>query len=150
MRLEPMSEATFTEYRAGAEAEYAAEVAESGTMSAAEATEKAAADYQRLLPDGLRTPDQHLLAAVTDDGVEVGVLWLHVSGGKAFVYEIKVRPEHRRSGHGRAIMLAGEEYARARGVTSIGLNVWGANTVARSLYESLGYRTTSVAMRKEI
>jgi ribosomal protein S18 acetylase RimI-like enzyme len=45
-------------------------------------------------------------------------------------------------------MRLAEDEARARGMTSLGLNVHGQNTVARSLYESLGYEITALQMKK--
>ena len=39
-------------------------------------------------------------------------------------------------------MLLAEEEAAARGMTSVGLNVHGQNTVACGLYDSLGYQVT--------
>jgi hypothetical protein len=47
-------------------------------------------------------------------------------------------------------MVLGEEYARAQGAHTLGLSVFGFNTGARGLYESLGYETTSVKMRKKL
>ena len=47
-------------------------------------------------------------------------------------------------------MLLAEEQAHGAGATQIGLNVFGHNTVARRLYEALGYETTAVLMRKEL
>jgi ribosomal protein S18 acetylase RimI-like enzyme len=41
-----------------------------------------------------------------------------------------------------------EEFARNRGATKLELNVFGNNTVARGLYESLGYRISTVHMSK--
>lgn len=45
-------------------------------------------------------------------------------------------------------MLLAEQEAAARGMTSLGLNVHGQNTVARSLYDSLGYQVTAQQMKK--
>ena len=45
-------------------------------------------------------------------------------------------------------MLLAEEEAAARGMTSVGLNVHGQNTVARGLYDSLGYQVTAQQMKK--
>jgi ribosomal protein S18 acetylase RimI-like enzyme len=41
-------------------------------------------------------------------------------------------------------MLHAEAVARSHGASSIGLNVFTPNTVARHLYGSLGYATVSV------
>ena len=46
-------------------------------------------------------------------------------------------------------MLA-ERLAAANGATTIGLNVFAHNVVARGLYRSLGYDETSVQMRKSL
>jgi ribosomal protein S18 acetylase RimI-like enzyme len=58
--------------------------------------------------------------------------------------------EFRGLGHGRQAMLLAEELARSEGASTIGLNVFGHNQVARSLYSSLGFRETSVQMRKDL
>lgn len=149
VRLRPMTDAQFITYRENGEAEYAAQIADSGTMSHEAAVIKAAADFERLLTSGLRTPGHHLWTAY-DGPDEVGVLWLLVENGTAYVYDVQVAEDHRRRGYGRAIMLAGEQAARAKGATSIGLNVFGQNAGARSLYDQLGYRVTSTQMRKEL
>jgi ribosomal protein S18 acetylase RimI-like enzyme len=47
-------------------------------------------------------------------------------------------------------MRLAEDQARAAGASQIGLNVFGHNTVARHLYEALGYETTAVLMRKDL
>ena len=47
-------------------------------------------------------------------------------------------------------MLLGEEHARSHGARSLGLSVFGFNTGARGLYDSLGYETTSVKMLKKL
>ena len=70
--------------------------------------------------------------------------------GEAWIYDIEVNPEHRGKGYGRALLLVAEQEAARHGSTAIGLNVFGTNTVARSLYESAGYRITALNMRKEL
>jgi len=68
----------------------------------------------------------------------------------AWVNDVEVDPEYRGRGYGRAAMLLAEREARVRGMTSLGLNVHGQNTVARSLYDSLGYQVTAQQMRKPV
>ncbi|MFI5491831.1 GNAT family N-acetyltransferase [Actinoplanes sp. NPDC051859] len=147
VRLEPMTETDFATYRETAEEDYAQQVAESGAMSLAEAREKATADFVRLLPGGLSSPDQFFWLAHADD-VEVGMIWLNIAAQKAYIFDIVVREDQRRHGYGRAIMRAAEDVCRTRGVTSIGLNVFAQNAGARKLYEQEGYETTSLQMRK--
>lgn len=146
-----MTEEQYGRYRDGAEAEYARSIAASGAMPLAEAEAKARADYQRLLPAGLRTPG-HRLWTVYDGDVEVGMLWLHTEqksdGRHAFIYNVEVREELRRRGYGRGIMQAVDRWCREEGVVAVGLNVFGQNTGARALYEETGYEVVSVQMRK--
>ena len=148
-----MTEEQYTVYRRGAEADYARSIADSGAMPLTEAERKAADDYARLLPDGLRTPGHHLWT-VYDDAREVGLLWLQLEqksdGLHAFVFDIEVIAELRRQGYGRATMEAAERVCRERGAVSIGLNVFGFNVGARNLYEHMGFEVTSVQMRKRL
>lgn len=104
------------------------------------ATADARQDFARLLPDGLATPDTSLV--VLDAGGErVGHLWVrhHRSPGLSYVYDVEVEESRRGRGLGRAAMLVAERLAREAGDDALGLHVFGFNTVARSLYRSLGY-----------
>ena len=50
----------------------------------------------------------------------------------------------------RAAMLALETTVWPLGAQHIDLNIFGDNTVAVRLYESLGYKPTAMNMRKEL
>ena len=145
---------TDEEYDAWLEPEiehYAQETVQAGSTSAENAVESARADFHKLLPDGLRSENQ-FLHTVRDpaSGADIGVLWiaLRPKGGKteAFIYDIEINEDHRGRGYGRATMLACAERARELGADSVGLHVFGHNTVARGLYSSLGFRETDVTM----
>ena len=47
-------------------------------------------------------------------------------------------------------MLLAQHEVRNRGMTSIGLNVHGRNTIARALSDSLGYEVMSQQMKKPL
>lgn len=153
VRLEPMTEAEFDRYRARAEQAYAESFVASGTLPAAEARTRAADDFARLLPEGLATPGQHLWTALDADR-EVGMIWLAVSrtpdGLHAFGYDLLVPEPLRRHGYGRAIMALAERECRDRGVVRVGLNVFGHNAGAHSLYEQAGFEATSALMTKRL
>lgn len=148
-----MTEEEYASYRADAESAYARDIHSSGTLSEARAREKARSDYARLLPQGLATPGSHLWTAYVES-TPVGMLWVAVTEGPeestAFVYDVQVRPEHRRRGYGRAVMQAAEDFCLERGVSTLRLNVFGDNEAARALYEQLGFATTSVQMAKTV
>jgi diamine N-acetyltransferase len=68
----------------------------------------------------------------------------------AAVEDIAVRKECRRSGVGRALMEKAQEWARARGLRQVELNVWEFNREAIAFYEKLGYRPASRKMWKAL
>src|SRR5262249_27425349 len=116
-----------------------------------DAQASSAAEHAELLPDGPDTAMQAIWM-VDVDGRNVASIWLsHERPGLAYVYSVEVRPEFRGRGYGRIAMLGGEEKSRANGDARLGLNVFGHNTVAMRLYDSLGYtvieqsRTTETA-----
>jgi ribosomal protein S18 acetylase RimI-like enzyme len=162
VRLEPMTEEQYVDYRAAAEVEYGRNIAASGAMPEFEARAKAAEDFARLLPDGLRSEGHLFFSAYDvaatpqhDDVVNaVGMLWLHLEeksdGWHAFGYGFEVREDLRRRGYGRAVMVAAEQECRDRGVVAMQLSVFGFNRGAQSLYEQMGFEVTSVVMTKRL
>jgi len=119
------------------------------------AIERSRAEFERLLPQGLATPDQHICEIWSIDGARtVGALWIalqrHLAGIGAYVFDVKVLPEHRRQGHARRALVALESFAAGLGATSVGLHVHAHNAGARALYESLGYGVTGLNMQKTL
>ena len=152
LTIRPLTQSEFDLRVPALQAEYALDEVQAGRATPAEATERAARQFAALLPDGLATEGQLMFAGEVD-GEVVGFLWIALPTSErpqAWIYEIQVDEAHRRRGHGRALMLAAEEELRARGVTRLGLNVFGHNPGARQLYESLGFETTSQQMSKAL
>jgi ribosomal protein S18 acetylase RimI-like enzyme len=149
--LEPMTDQELKAWLEPTVRDFAQQKIRSGEYSAEDAMELATLDFLRLLPDGVHTKDNYLYT-VRDvpGGEQVGVLWiaLRPKAGKteAFIYEIVVNEDRRGRGYGRATMLACAERARELGANSVGLHVFGHNSVARGLYTSLGFRETDVVM----
>ena len=155
VRLVPMTEEQYVAYRSTSDEGYAQDIASSGSMSLEDARTKSAADFARLLPDGLATENERFWTAYdAETGAEVGMIWVHYEarseGLTAFGYDFQVHEQLRRHGYGRAIMTATEDQLRDQGVVSVGLNVFGDNLGARSLYEQMGFEVTSVQMRKRL
>jgi ribosomal protein S18 acetylase RimI-like enzyme len=131
---------------------YAASHVTAGTWNPEEAEQKAAAELAGLLPAGLSTKDMVFLTA-EDAGRVVGSVWLALNKprpAEAFIYYIEVAETERNKGYGRALLAAAEAEAAARGMRSLGLNVFGENATARRLYEAAGYETMSLQMKKEL
>jgi ribosomal protein S18 acetylase RimI-like enzyme len=153
LRLRPVTAAEFDAWRARLIPGYAADKVRAGDWSEAEAESNATEQTDSLLPAGAETPGMLLLAAETTEGERVGVVWVALNRdrpGAAWIYDIEVHPQHRGKGYGRALLQAAEHYSARHGATEIGLNVFGPNAVARSLYESSGYEITAINMRKRL
>jgi ribosomal protein S18 acetylase RimI-like enzyme len=128
---------------------YAADLVRSGVLGERAAQAKAVADYADLDPgEGV----SWRVAETEVDGVARavgGVAWsVKPEHGEPslFVLDVEVDAELRGRGLGRAIMAAVVDEAVTLGVDRVGLTVWAGNDVARSLYESLGFRAASTSM----
>lgn len=151
--VRPMTPAEFEVWVALALAQFAEAVTAARGVPPEVGARIAAESHARLLPEGLASPGTRIVVGEDEAGRRVGILWVGPppdGAGPAWVYEIEVEESRRGEGWGRALMQAAEELAREEGHTEIGLNVFGSNTVARRLYESLGYEAASIQMRKAL
>ena len=130
---------------------YVKERVEAGD-SLVEAETNANASVERLFPNGSPAPGQ-LIGYLVSSTQNIGYLWLGPTGTdpeRWWVWDVVIDEEFRGRGYGRQAMLLAEILARKHGASAIGLNVFGHNHVARTLYSSLGYQETSVQMRKTL
>lgn len=151
--LRPMSDDEYTTWRAVCVPDYAQGIAKTLRIDADVANERAAAQFEQMLPDGRGSAGNYLLIAEDDvDATRVGSLWLRFSPGDtdAFVADVVVDESLRGRGYGRATMVAAERFAGDLGATGLALHVFAENVGAVRLYEDLGYATTSQNMRKDI
>jgi ribosomal protein S18 acetylase RimI-like enzyme len=120
---------------------YGQSFVDAGVLTPEEARVRAVEQTESLLPEGLATAG-HEFVSLTDHGDPVGVIWLRhgLEPGRSFVFDVEVNEEQRGKGYGKALMIAGEAASLAAGSSYLGLHVFGHNTVARSLYEKLGYQ----------
>jgi hypothetical protein len=79
-----------------------------------------------------------LLLGRDGDAVVASVLVGH-DGHRGWVYYVAVDPQHRKKGLGRAIMVAAEEWLRARGILKLQLLVRPDNIQVQAFYETLDY-----------
>ncbi|MFI7284967.1 GNAT family N-acetyltransferase [Micromonospora chersina] len=149
-----MRQDEYENYTARRDLEYVQSLA--GTMPAVAAMEKAREDRARFVPQGLATERHRLLVAENTAGEVVGHAWVGLEEPRtrttdtAWLHDISVEEPHRRSGYGRAILAAVEALAREAGALRLGLNVFGDNTSAISLYQSCGYEVTTQQMAKRL
>ncbi len=149
----PMTEEEFTGWEAAARESFARSWIDRGVPED-QARAKAEASHRELLPQGLATPGT-AIQLVLADGRPVGHVWtgareLEPGVNAVYVYRVEVDEERRGQGYGRTLMLLAERAALEAGETLLGLHVFAGNTPAIRLYESLGYRTTTVNSTKPL
>jgi RimJ/RimL family protein N-acetyltransferase len=154
VQLTPLSQADYENWIVTTIDEYAGEKVRAGNWPANDALRRARAEFQRLLPNGLATPNNYLLAIVDPaSGTRVGMLWLAIQDrdtGRAFIYDFRIDEPYRRRGYGLQALRALDDLARDLDIRQIGLHVFGHNLAARSLYEKAGYEITNINMTRKI
>ena len=86
----------------------------------------------------------------------VGCLWIGTAidqqtGARyAHIFLIFVLPEHRHRGIGKAMMQIAEDWAKARGDSQLGLQVFPSNKAALKLYQAQGFVTQFITMIKPL
>lgn len=100
---------------------------------------------RQFIRERLQRQESVLLVAETAPGGVVGFCQLYplfcsVRAVRMYVlYDLFVTPEARGTGAGRALMLAAEAHAASSGASRLELSTAKTNTVAQSLYDSLGW-----------
>ena len=131
---------------------YRAELIAAG-FSQGYAEENVETNKKAVFPNGVLQPGNFIFYAFSGND-RVGKLWLTTAtrDGKVdwSIYDIETFSEFRGKGFGRQIMVEAEKFVRDSGGDSISLSVFGNNTAARNLYESLNYETIRVGMKKSL
>lgn len=121
--------------------DYSNGLIKSGTCTEEEGFERAKNDFTNLLPDGKHTKDNFLYRIENNKQEDVGILWyIKQSESRAFIADILIFEDFRSKGYGRQTLLLLENEAKEKGVNMIALHVFKFNTIAFSLYSSLGYK----------
>lgn len=123
--------------------------------SKAESLKLAQSEIERLLPQGLSTPNNIILEIlINDNEPAIGFIWLSLgkrgSEQVAFVHQLFILPQHRRQGHARATLKAIEAILLARGVEAMVLHVFNSNKTAQQLYATAGYEVASLNLQKKL
>lgn len=116
------------------------------------------AAVERSLEGSIEHPaeDSALMVAEDEAGGRLGFIRLetrpdHFTGERlGYVSEVAVAGGGGGRGVGRALMEAGEAWARDRGYRLLTLDVFAGNERARSFYRRLGYGEDSLSMAKEL
>jgi ribosomal protein S18 acetylase RimI-like enzyme len=96
-----------------------------------------------------RRDDHSTVLVGVEDGRIVASAMVGEDGHRGWVYYVAIALERQRSGFGRIMMQAAEDWLIKRGVWKVQLLVRADNAKAARFYEQLGYRDTqSVCLQK--
>ncbi|UOQ94801.1 GNAT family N-acetyltransferase [Halobacillus shinanisalinarum] len=150
MRLDEMNSDEFQAFLSFAIKHFADEQIKCGNWKPEEGISKATEEYEKLLPEGKNTENNHLFT-IRDENQEVGMIWLaKVTDEKGFIYSINIWEGNQGKGYGKKAMQEIEVLAKEFGLKNIGLHVFAHNQLARDLYEKLGYIEKNIKMEKSL
>ncbi len=119
--------------------------------------EAMAPGFAEVLAGAVRAPDpgSAVLIAQGTDGTRLGFISLKVREDvtgvrRGHVADLAVTESARRAGVGRALMQAGESWARDRGLPVLSLDVWSTNKRALEFYDRMGFRAESLCLIKAL
>jgi ribosomal protein S18 acetylase RimI-like enzyme len=150
-----MDESEYSAYLEPSIAEYAEDKVKAGNYEPETALERSRAEFNQLLPQGVKTP-HHLLYMLLADGQPepVGMIWVRQSTERIrpiwFILDFIVYEAYRRKGYGRQALAALKERAGEAGIAEIGLHVFAHNQGALSLYQQVGFEITNINMSLKI
>jgi predicted N-acetyltransferase YhbS len=84
------------------------------------------------------------LLAEDDSGQLIGSIYTELRGARGYLGMLAVDPVHQRAGHGRTLMLAGEDYLRGKGCNAVDICVIAWRTELPPIYRRFGYVETAI------
>ncbi|GGL42633.1 GNAT family N-acetyltransferase [Sporolactobacillus putidus] len=152
VKITEMKETDFHPYMRRMVQEYAVEKQRTGTWTAEEALQNAIDEFNRLLPRGFFTPDNHFFTFLDDLGRGIGRLWLYYHLNDltrdAFIYDFEIFSAFRDQGFGQAALNELFHYCRRIGLEKLSLHVFAHNQRAIHVYRKLGFTATDINMFK--
>lgn len=148
-----MNQEEFKQYINYAIEDYAKDKIASGNWSEGEAMDLSRESFERLLPEDEKTENNYLFSIFHNDNL-VGMIWISqkapTNPNEGFIYDFVIFEQYQGQGYGKKALKEVEITAKELGMNKIGLNVFGHNKIARSLYEKMGYEITNITMAKTI
>ncbi|MGA9594559.1 MAG: GNAT family N-acetyltransferase [Acidimicrobiia bacterium] len=143
LSLRHMTSIEFSEFLSWLTDDYAADLRRADGYSKEASRERAVDQLRSLLPRGVATTSHSLRTVVNSRNEPVGSVWFgpqtHDHKPAVFLYEIVIRPDHRKHGHASEVLSLLEHEALADGAELIALHVFEHNPPAIALYAACGY-----------
>jgi ribosomal protein S18 acetylase RimI-like enzyme len=138
--LEKINEKNFEEFKEWVIQDYAQEKVKAGNWSEDEALLKSKAEFEKLLPQGTKTPDQFLYYILNGDNLRVGHIWLDmIVNEDGWLHSLLVYENFRRLGYAYHAIELIETILIDNGCDKNGLHVFRHNKSAINLYKKSGY-----------
>ena len=150
INLEPIQQEDFARFLERGIREYAEDHVRNGNWPAEGALERSKKEFEQYLPDGIHSRDQYIYSIVDSNENKIGILWVQVKDGKAFIYDFAIDEAFRGKGYGKQALAALDEKLRSMNVESVGLHVFGDNITAQELYKKMGYQITGIHLKKTL
>ena len=86
----------------------------------------------------------NVLLAEDASGQLIGSIYTELRPPRGYLGMLAVDPAHQRSGHGRTLMIAGEDYLRGKGCQAVDICVIEWRTELPPIYRRFGYVETAI------
>jgi GNAT superfamily N-acetyltransferase len=146
VRLESVSKTEYARFIEDQIEEFASQKVRAGQWQPEQAEALSRHAVESFLPRSGPAAGHRVWKAVDTAGRPVARIWIGPPPLKMpnvptrrWLYQITVEPAVRGQGYGRATLAAVEEFLAEEGVSELYLNVFRWNTIARKLYDSMGY-----------
>jgi len=150
INLEPIQQEDFDHFLERGIREYAEDHVRNGNWPAEGALERSQKEFEQYLPNGIHSTDQYIYSILDENENKIGILWVQVKDGKAFIYDFAIDEAFRGKGYGKQALVAMDEKLKLMNVESVGLHVFGDNFVAQELYKKAGFQITGIQMKKSL
>ncbi len=140
IKLRKITENEFNIWKEESIKSYAEDLLLAGQCTQENAMERASADFNNILTEGISTPNNFIYMAENMDKEAVGIIWYEINDNKrAFIADFLVYSNYRRKGYGKSILQELEIVVKEQGIEKILLHVFEKNITARELYKKVGY-----------
>jgi ribosomal protein S18 acetylase RimI-like enzyme len=148
VKLEPLQQDDFDHFLEREIHSYAEDHVRNGNWPAHGALERSRKEFEHYLPDGIHSPNQYLWSILNEENRKIGILWVQVKEGKAFIFDFVIDETYRGKGYGKQSLQAMDERLKSMGAQSVALHVFGDNIPAQELYKKAGFEITGIHMKK--
>jgi acetyltransferase (GNAT) family protein len=152
LKFIPMTDADFAAFMRKSIPEYAYDQMHAGNWTQDEAVSRARSEFQQMLPDGLRTPNQHLYLIQDEHDQKIGMIWYFVEASRprktAFLIDFFIFPEERHRNYETDALALFEKQVQDEGVQRIELQIFAHKAEDLAMYRDAQYNDISIFLAK--